>query len=78
MESNKRMTSLTLSDLTLKKNLFIIYFGCIYTNTKFYRVMNPPFGTKTAKGIDMVFLKKAFEVKNEKVNMICSYGQHII
>lgn len=25
-------------------------------------VMNPPFGTKSNKGIDMVFLKKALEV----------------
>jgi len=29
-------------------------------------IMNPPFGTKNNKGIDLIFLKKAIEVKNFK------------
>lgn len=27
-------------------------------------IMNPPFGTKNNKGVDMVLLKKAIDVKN--------------
>ncbi|RHZ88508.1 hypothetical protein Glove_22g72 [Diversispora epigaea] len=30
-------------------------------------VMNPPFGTKTDKGIDMIFLKKALEIATTSV-----------
>jgi rRNA N6-adenosine-methyltransferase METTL5 len=30
-------------------------------------VMNPPFGTKNNKGIDISFLKKAVEVNDEEV-----------
>jgi predicted RNA methylase len=32
-------------------------------------IMNPPFGTKNNKGVDMVLLKKAIEVIEENVNL---------
>jgi len=35
---------------------------------------NPPFGTKTHKGIDMVFLKKAIDVNKIQNIMIYTYS----